>query len=246
MLIIYSPFEWKSYTRRPHWLPASDYYQMLVIEPLLGICFIWLYPRRLLEFIKHRFKIRRGEKGILLFRPFSLGSYRTNYKMPFWAKIDRFLLGWQIRRLLKKLKYPQKMTISCVNKVSQYYLIDLIKDSVKVYEVTDEYRVRTDQDSLKLHSSYSKKMEWMENRILMVADIVFASSRALCDSKSKINPNTYYIPNAADFAHFSKSREPQTIVPRDILKKKRPRLGFIGNINELLDIELLDLSLIHI
>jgi glycosyltransferase involved in cell wall biosynthesis len=51
--------------------------------------------------------------------------------------------------------------------------------------------------------------------------------------------NVYYLQNSADYRHFVKSADTELEIPGDIKLLPRPRLGFIGNINHLIDYELL-------
>lgn len=79
-----------------------------------------------------------------------------------------------------------------------------------------------------------------EERLLQKADIVFTTSPQLQVSRSVYNPgNTYYLPNVADFDHFSKALLPGHI-PEELAKIPKPRIGFIGAIsNYKIDFELI-------
>ncbi len=71
-------------------------------------------------------------------------------------------------------------------------------------------------------------------------DVVFATSRPLFERLGALQPGkTYYLPNVADFDHFSAARSIGAIPP-EIARIPRPRLGFVGAISS----HKLDLDLI--
>jgi len=71
-------------------------------------------------------------------------------------------------------------------------------------------------------------------------DVVFATSRPLFERLGALQPKkTYYLPNVADFDHFSAARSIGAIPP-EIARIPRPRLGFVGAISShKLDLDLL-------
>jgi|GEM_PF-38124 len=79
-----------------------------------------------------------------------------------------------------------------------------------------------------------------ENQIIREADLVICTSKQLYKEKKKINPNTYFIPNAADVEHFNKALEIENINTQNRLLRniKRPIIGYIGNIERRIDYQL--------
>ncbi len=72
----------------------------------------------------------------------------------------------------------------------------------------------------------------LEKDLVHSADIIFTTSPRLHETRSRWNPNnTYYLPNVADFNHFSTSCQ-QGRIPEDIQSIPHPRIGFIGAISE--------------
>ena len=70
-----------------------------------------------------------------------------------------------------------------------------------------------------------------EEELSGAADIVFATSRALTESRRQWNPRTHYLPNVADYEHFSAAMSDEAKIPDELLRIKEPRLGFIGAIS---------------
>jgi len=46
---------------------------------------------------------------------------------------------------------------------------------------------------------------------------IFATSPKLAATRKAWKPNTYYFPNIADFKHFSRVRDVETVIPGDLL-----------------------------
>jgi glycosyltransferase involved in cell wall biosynthesis len=74
-------------------------------------------------------------------------------------------------------------------------------------------------------------LERAESELARGADIVFATSPKLAETRREWNPETHFLPNVADFAHFSRALEPDLAVPDDIARLRGPRIGFIGAIS---------------
>jgi glycosyltransferase involved in cell wall biosynthesis len=70
-----------------------------------------------------------------------------------------------------------------------------------------------------------------EQELARCADIVFATSPTLAESRRHWNANTHFLPNVADYDHFASALDDETAVPDDLARIPRPRLGFIGAIS---------------
>lgn len=77
----------------------------------------------------------------------------------------------------------------------------------------------------------SQLIQLSERELVSVSDIVFTTSPKLQAKCEKLNPNTHYFSNVADFKHFSRALDPEIEIPSEILGLPRPRLGFIGAIS---------------
>jgi glycosyltransferase involved in cell wall biosynthesis len=91
-----------------------------------------------------------------------------------------------------------------------------------VYHCADDYaHVRGFPDSLPS----------LEAQLCRSADLVITTSETLCQERQRFNPNTHWIPNGADFDHFSQRADPaeelSTIPP--------PIVGFVGGLSEWFD-----------
>jgi glycosyltransferase involved in cell wall biosynthesis len=79
----------------------------------------------------------------------------------------------------------------------------------------------------------------MERELCRRADVVFTTSRPLLESKRVYNPETHLALHGVDHAHFARALAPDTVVPDDIARLPRPVLGFIGLIEDWVDLELI-------
>ena len=99
-------------------------------------------------------------------------------------------------------------------------IIDAIPHSGLVYDCVDR------------HSAYGGLMnpaqvEAMELELAKKADICFATADALAERLRAVNPNTYMIPNGANFERFVQAAEPQPM-PEDMKDIPKPVFGFVG------------------
>lgn len=77
-----------------------------------------------------------------------------------------------------------------------------------------------------------------ERELLQMADIVFTGGQSLYEAKRGSHPAVYAFPSSIDVAHFANALEAAED-PADMTEIPHPRVGFIGVIDERMDIELL-------
>lgn len=78
-----------------------------------------------------------------------------------------------------------------------------------------------------------------ELELLRRADLVFVLSRKLLEENRAYARDIVLLPNAVDFERFAQARDPATRVPEDIAAIPRPRIGYVGSLNEKVDIDML-------
>ena len=76
-----------------------------------------------------------------------------------------------------------------------------------------------------------------ERELFRVADVVFTGGISLYEAKQKQHANVFPFPSSIDVPHFAQAREPQPD-PADQAHIPHPRAGFIGVIDERLDVKL--------
>jgi glycosyltransferase involved in cell wall biosynthesis len=237
--VVLLPLEWKTYHRRPHWQSQAEISEVLAIEPPAGLLVFWKHFSRIKAFIHQRFKIRRGDGGIMFYRPISLVSYGVGYRFRLFAIIDRFIIKYQLRRMARKLDIEWKRMAFIIANSWQYYLGDIFPEMVTCYEVTDEYSVVPGETQVDYKTRGFRMSLRADKRLLSVVDAVFTSSLPLNETYSRKFPNTYYLPNGANFKHFSRANNVDTVEPPDLKVISSPRIGYIGSIINTFDFDLM-------
>lgn len=75
-----------------------------------------------------------------------------------------------------------------------------------------------------------------EAYLIRQANLVLCTARLLLDDLAGLNPNIFFLPNAADTDHFDCPAVPP---PLDLAQFSRPILGYFGALNAWFDVELL-------
>ncbi|MBN1255247.1 MAG: glycosyltransferase [Deltaproteobacteria bacterium] len=226
-IIIAEHQNWNSCNRRHLYIEMAEDFKIIFVEPKT-----FFIPS--LERWKQWIKALRGPtliyKNIMLLTPFSFLRF-LRFKLIF--KLELFLYVTQIKRVLKPFGFSCDILWLCDHMES--FLFGKFEEKITVCRIFDDHTQYPGfpQD---LKDKYKKD----EEKFLGQVDMVFAASQKLYHQAKKVNPKTYYIPNAADFEHFSKALSQDIAVPEDMKDITRPTIGLIGKLNERLDMELLD------
>ena len=114
-----------------------------------------------------------------------------------------------------------------------------------IYHIVDEYMGYPDVDAAR-----AEDIRRRERDLIAKADLVLVTSRALLESKGGINPDTYWVPNGVDYDRFAGAIVNQSaapgedgaarfVEPEEVASLPRPRIGYVGAINDKLDVHLL-------
>jgi glycosyltransferase involved in cell wall biosynthesis len=161
--------------------------------------------------------IRRVNPRLFVFSPLVLPFHGSRTA----RAINDFLLTSCLRLLLKILSF-NKVIIWSYNPFV-FGLRDAVQASSLVYHCVD--------DLSSVPGMPSRQVREAEGSMLERGDVIFATSRALFERLRTLQPKkTYYLPNVADFEHFSASRAAGAIPP-EVARIPRPRLGFVGAIS---------------
>jgi glycosyltransferase involved in cell wall biosynthesis len=145
-------------------------------------------------------------------------------------KVNERIVAGRLNRVIKNLGITDYIFI---NSYAFYYptmhrLLKL-KPLLKVYHCVDplieEYQTR--------HGLIS------EDILVKDMDMVISTSKELSNVKRKLNPNSYFVPNAANISHSQKALDPALPVAEILSDVKKPVIGYFGNIERRIDYELL-------
>ncbi len=146
-------------------------------------------------------------------------------------KVNFFLLNNWLDYWLDKLEF-NKNIFWTYNPLTMD-LFDVQKYDKLIYHCVDEIKAQPGMPV--------KILERAEKNLIVNSDVIFTTSLKLYESRKLWNSNTYYLPNVADFDHFSKAMDESTNIPTDLLKIPSPRIGFIGAISSYkLDFDLIE------
>ena len=93
-------------------------------------------------------------------------------------------------------------------------------------------------EELSTPRSAATELPALERELLRRADVVFTAGQSLYEARKGQHPNIHAVPSAVDVAHFAAARQ-HGPDPPDQKPIPHPRLGFVGALDERLDIPLL-------
>lgn len=147
--------------------------------------------------------------------------------------INDHILATHIRRVIKKMEIH--------NPILWFYdpfshnLVDKFGELLSCYHHYDEIAEFAPNARIK------DLIQEIDNQMIRSVDIVFASSNIQAERLRKVNPNTYFLPNAVDFNLFNQALTGNLKIPSDIAPLPRPIIGFAGWIGYHIDILLLNM-----
>jgi glycosyltransferase involved in cell wall biosynthesis len=212
--------------QRPHIINMSKYINILCVNP--PIC-IRLSKKQIKENFKRATSlIIRYSKSLVIFTPIALFSYGVSDKLPVLGVINMWLISLQIKLLKRLLKVKTSVWGICYPQ--QKKILKFIGNEKYIYSIRDMIGSTSDDKMF-------NRLQKQENDILKKASLVFVTSEKLREDKIQYNKNTYYFPNGADVKYFQQYST--SFVPPEYTAIKRPRIGYVGHIGDVVDIELL-------
>lgn len=94
-------------------------------------------------------------------------------------------------------------------------------------------------DELRLFAGAPPELADRERTLLAAADVVFTGGRSLFEARRDLHPNVHCFPSSVDAAHFRQAVVAPLPEPAAQAALPRPRLGYVGVIDERLDYDLL-------
>jgi len=94
-------------------------------------------------------------------------------------------------------------------------------------------------DELSLFRGAPPSLLDRERRLLELADLVFTGGQSLYEAKRERHSAVHAFPSSIDAEHFGRARRPVAPEPADQAAIPHPRLGYVGVIDERIDLDLL-------
>ena len=136
-------------------------------------------------------------------------------------RLNRLTLSWGLRLWCRALRIRRDV-LWTYNPMTTG-LFPTADFRTVVYHCVDEIRAQPGMPA--------RAIDAAEADLLARADVCFVTAEHLLETRRRVNPNTFYFPNVADFEHFAAARDPATTVPDDLARLPRPRIGFVGAIS---------------
>jgi glycosyltransferase involved in cell wall biosynthesis len=131
-----------------------------------------------------------------------------------------------IKSTIRSLGFKSPIVINALNPTYGWMLKGQLDEILSIYYCYDE--IRGQAWNARHGASY-------EDRFIQSADLVVTTSNALLASKRQLNSNCALVQNGVDFDLFSQSADPS----RHLLRKKQRVIGYVGNLDDRLDYDLL-------
>lgn len=144
------------------------------------------------------------------------------------AALNKRLLARQIKRVLRDLPPRPVQVWSFAPDVD--FLCGAFDEEFFVYYCVDEFSEFEGYDKNAMLSA--------EARLAAKADLVVATSQALCEAKQQLNPRVVLVTHGVDYEHFARAQGTHVAVPAEIAELPRPILGFWGLIESWVDVDL--------
>jgi len=171
-------------------------------------------------------RLRGVAPGVWTLSPLQMPAH----ELGFVRRANRWWLERLVRGALDVLEFTEP-TLVTYNPLAVDYL-DRIPWKHVVYHCVDEL---TGAPGIP-----GQLLEERERALLRRAELVVVSARSLAAPRRQHARRVEYLPNAADFDHFSGARSDATEVPADLSDIRKPRVGFVGAVSDYkLDLQLL-------
>lgn len=228
-IICISTSDWKCPwgSRQQIMSKLSSKNRVLFVEYQMSILHFLKYP----ELLSERFtsRIRYVNDNLIVYRPL------VNLPFRYYSKIINLLNQWllllQLKWLSKQLKFSK--IILWIFEPTSYFLVGRLKESISVYYCIDFFKNEK--------SSYLRKrcIENMEKRLCKKCNIIFTSTDELLLDKVNLNKEIHLIPSAVNESFFDIDKDSLSLsVPEVIKNIPRPRIGFVGTLDDRIDYEL--------
>jgi len=143
-------------------------------------------------------------------------------------RFNEALIRWRIRKCIRKNNLRDFIYINSFN-FHYPRIFDSLNPSLSIYHCVDPMIMPYDRK----HGIIS------EDELVKKSNLVICTSKMLYEEKKEQNPNTYFIPNAADIKQSEKALENDSLLNKKISGLKKPIIGYIGSIERRFDYKLL-------
>jgi glycosyltransferase involved in cell wall biosynthesis len=168
-----------------------------------------------------------GAQGLWRVTPVAVPGQRHGLARAANRSILRAFLRYHLRALrfeepLVWIAYPHPTLVS---------LLDGLSPRAVVYDRVDDWP---------MFARAFGNIADAEERLMARADLVLVTAAALLEKASRFNERAFLVPNGVDVESFAGVPNGRGGEPRDVAALRRPRIGFVGNIAEWVDLGLVE------
>jgi glycosyltransferase involved in cell wall biosynthesis len=179
----------------------------------------------------HGPRLRKVQENLYVYSPASWAPRASRF--PLSAATDAIYMA-SLRRVLKRLRFQRPILWLFLPEMESF--IGRFDEKLVIYHMVDEYSGYSG-----VSAAWRPVVQQMEQELARRADLVFVTSPDLLERKRELNQRTVLIPNAVDYEAFSAAadRGPEAAPPADMADLRLPVAGYVGAINDKLDLDLL-------
>ncbi|MCM8763414.1 MAG: glycosyltransferase [Candidatus Omnitrophica bacterium] len=223
-----------------HLALREDVGKVLYIEPALNFWRLLILPffelkteenrHRWMRALKFKFEPAEETKKLFIFTPIFFIPFA--FRIYFIYNLNLFLfVAWLRLKIRKMISRP---TVLWFYHPFDYHLLKWFRErEISVFDWAEEWA----DYFIELSEKRKKYVVELEEKIIKDVDIVFTVSFYLLEKAQKLNPHTYRLLDGTVYKVFSHT---QMEIPPDLKNIKKPIAGYLGTINERIDIELLE------
>ncbi len=182
--------------------------------------------RRVFEKLKRIFtktsSTDREESDIILLNPFVIPFHDSK----FFRKINSLILATKINSAIKKYQFKDSIILTSSAIVSIF--LDQLTYKSCHYFCLDDYT---------LFKGAFRSIEKLEQELMKKVNASFSISETLKNTRVPVSGHNYFLPQGVDVHHFTKNSSEK--LPKEIVKLKKPVVGFFGLISEWVDVHLM-------
>jgi glycosyltransferase involved in cell wall biosynthesis len=233
-IVCVAPDPWGGLWRNRHQIMTrlARHNTVLYVEPRL---YLWDALRRIRD---NRLRLEDLRRPLAEHYRDGLWVYHDPYYAPFAGRLSGGSLTRALRRRAMLRTFHDLGVGSPILWLLRPFQADQIGqlgEKLIVYHVTDEYRAYP-------HYADRTAFQQEEEALLRRADLVIVTAPALLANRRPLNPRTYVVPNAVDYQGFQEALVQHRTDTSDNLCTSwlpRPRIGYVGALNEKVDYVLL-------
>jgi glycosyltransferase involved in cell wall biosynthesis len=160
-----------------------------------------------------------------------LFPYRAGWPLvgtDWMVRLNQALVRPQLTILCRRLGFHRPLVL--VGTATALPLLDALEPSLVLYHCSDDYTRQ---------STFPTSFRELERDLITCCDLVICTSEALRQAKAHLHPHTYAVANGAQVVHFARTQAPNTPVAQELRDLPRPIVGYIGNVFQWLDQEMI-------